>query len=182
MKMENITIDPIDGTANYAKGEKFWSVIITFHDGKDILYMFNYFPAFNFIQKVVNNKYSSEGKLPDFPPLSDTESMIVYWSGKPKETLPSEIYEDLVKRKIIFKDMRDMAYSDSATLLAEHRVAGAYAEDTNVYDGVTNLAIAQAKGMRIDFGGSNGFSLSNIQKRESGYYYPGYYLVLDTPK
>lgn len=173
-----LSIDPIDGTANYAKGNKFWSVIITFHDGRDILYMFNYFPALKFTQKIANNQYFSEGELPEFPPIPDTKDMIVYWSGNPKEMLPLEVYEDLIKRGIIFKDMKDMEYNDSATLLAENRVAGAYAEDTNVYDGVVNLAIAQAKNMKIFTGGPEGFSLSNIKKRESGFYYPGYYLAL----
>ena len=36
-----LAIDPIDATAVYSKGGQYFSTIITLHNGKDILYMFD---------------------------------------------------------------------------------------------------------------------------------------------
>ncbi len=73
---------------------------------------------------------------------------------------------------------------DSITMLACDKVAGTYNENMNVYDGLAEFSIAKAKGLKIYSGGPNGkLDLSNIQKRESGLCYTGYYLALsDLPK
>jgi fructose-1,6-bisphosphatase/inositol monophosphatase family enzyme len=172
-----LSIDPIDGTKNYAENSPYWSLIIMLHNGEDIIYLFNYFPAFNYLQKISNKKFVTQGNLPDLPSLEETKNLINYWSGSPEQTLPQDTIENLTKKGFIFKNMREMSFSDSAILFAENRIAGAYAENPNAYDGIVNLAIAKAKKLNVYT--SEDFNLSNIQKRKSGYYYPGYYLVLN---
>lgn len=172
-------IDPIDGTATYAKGGKCFSTIISLHDGKNILYMFGYYPALDWKYRVADNHYSASEQPPKIE-LPEMQNIIVYWSGSPEKNLPKEIYEELKGRGINFKNILDISDDiDSITTLALDKVAGTYEEDPNVYDGIAELSIASAKGLTIHSGGPNGkFDLSNLKKRESGFYYPGYYLTL----
>ena len=173
-------IDPIDGTATYAKGGKCFSTIISLHDGINILYMFGYYPALNWTYRVADNKYSAFGETPDFALPPELKNTIVYWLGNPEKNLPKEIYEELKNRGIGFKKVLDIGEDvDSITMLALNKVAGTYNENPNVYDGITEFSIASAKGLKIYSGGPNSnFDLLNIKKRESGFYYPGYYLTL----
>lgn len=176
-------IDPIDGTATYAKSRKCFSTIISLHDGKNILYVFGYYPAFNWTYRVDNNHYSEFGEKPDFGLPPEIKDIIVYWSGNPEKNLPKEIYKELKDKGISFKQVLDIGEDvDSITMLALNKVAGTYNEDPNVYDGIVEFSIALAKGLKIYSGGPGGkLDLSNIKKRESGFYYSGYYLVLNNP-
>lgn len=174
-----LSIDPIDGTATYAVGGEYFSTIIMLHDGKNILYMFDYFPVFNYFHKIVNNNYSTSGKAPDFSLPFETKNTIVYWSGNPGKNIP-ELYNELKNKGFDFKKVTDISNNlDATTLFTQNKVAGIYHENSNVYDGIVDLGIALAKGYKVYQGGPNGsFDLTNIQKREIGLYYPGYYLAL----
>lgn len=173
-------IDPIDGTATYAKGGKCFSTIISLHDGVNILYVFGYYPALNWTYRVADNKYSAFGETPGFALPPELKSTIVYWLGNPERNLPKGVYEELKNGGIGFKTVLDIGEDvDSIIMLALNKVAGTYNENPNVYDGITEFSIASAKGMKIYSAAPNGnFDLSNIKKGESDFYYPGYYLTL----
>lgn len=174
-----LSIDPIDGTATYAEGGEYFSTIILLHDGKKILYLFDYFPVFKYLHKIVNNAYHTSGKAPDFSLPFETKNTVVYWSGNPETKIP-ELYNELKSKGIDFKKVLDISNNlDATTLFTQNKVAGIYHEDSNVYDGIVDFSIGLAKGLKIYSGGPNGkFDLTNIQKREIGLYYPGYYLIL----
>jgi len=177
-----LAIDPIDGTATYSKGGKCFSTIITLHDGKNILYMFDYFPALNYGHKTVDSKYSTYGVLPDFVLLPEVKQTIIYWSsGNPEKNIP-ELYSELKNKGISFTKLANFGPdANPTTMFYEGKIAGLYHENMNVYDGLAHLSVAQAKGSKIYSGGQNGsLDLRNIQKRETGLYYPGWYLVLNT--
>ena len=46
-----LTLDPIDGTANYAAGGHDFCVIVSLHNGKELLYTFIHFPVLNWKAK-----------------------------------------------------------------------------------------------------------------------------------
>ena len=174
-------IDPIDDTAIYAKGGKHFSTLISLHDEKNILYMFIYYPAWNWIHKVVNGVYSTEGKIPEEILAQKTQNTIIYWRGDPEKNLPKEILEELKIKGVNYKKVTDFS-SDfgSIALFVSGKVAGVYSEDANTYDGLAELSIAEAKGLKIYRGGQNGnLDLTNVAKRDTGLYYPGYYLALN---
>jgi fructose-1,6-bisphosphatase/inositol monophosphatase family enzyme len=172
-----LTIDPIDGTLDYVNGETFFSVIISLHDNKNPLYTFVYFPALDWIHKIVNNNYSVTGNTPDILLPLEAENSVFYWSGNPEEKIP-DICGELKKKGIAFRKLGNEF--SSIALFSCNKIAGIYKENINVYDGLVELSIASAKGLEIYSSGSNGdLDLSDIKKREYGLYYPGYYLALN---
>jgi len=175
-----LSIDPIDGTAVYSKGGEYFSTIICLHDGVNILYVFNYFPVFDFFHKIVKGEYSTSGKMPDFSLPPEIKKTIVYWFGNPEKNIP-ELYNELKNKGFVFSNVLDISkYIDVTTMFTQNKVAGVYHENMNVYDGIVDLGIASAKGLKIYSGGPNGkFDLTDIKKREIGLYYPGYYLALN---
>jgi len=175
-----LAIDPIDGTAIYAKGGKQFSVIVSLHDGKNLLYTFKHFPALNWTQKIVGKQYFTAGQEPFFGP-NDKKNKIFYYIGSPENIL-SKIYRQLTSKGLIFENCVDSAEDiDEASVYACGKAAGFYAQDPNVYDGLVSLHVAMAKGFTFYSGGPNGtLDLTNIQKRETGLYYPGYYLALNS--
>jgi len=171
-----LAIDPIDGTAIYAKGGNYFSVIVSLHDGKNNLYTFIHFPAFNWTHRIVNGKYSVEGKMPDFILSPEYKNSIIFWIGNPEETIPELFYELKNKGISFIKIDQDVG---SITSFACERVAGIYKENINVYDGMAEFDIAIAKGWKTYSAGLDGnLDLSNIKTREWDLYYPGYYLAL----
>lgn len=177
-----LVLDPIDNTAIYARGGRDFCVIVSLHDGKKPLYTFVYFPALNWTHRMVHNTYTVTKQSPNFTLPPGAESAIIYWAGNPEKTIP-KLYNDLKKQGLNFATIpiisRDFG---SIAMLACNKVAGIYREDPNVYDGLVELHMALAKGLKIYSGGPNGaLDLSDIKKRESGLYYPGYYLALNMP-
>jgi len=176
-----LALDPIDGTATYAKGGKFFCVIVSLHDGKVPLYTFVYYPVLNWTHKIVNNNYSVSGEIPSFNLPSDIGKTIVYDFGNPEKNIP-ELYQELKSNGINFTKVqtidRDMW---TIPMFLCNKVAGIYREDVNVYDSLVEFHFALAKGYKVYSGGPNGsFDLSNIKEREYGLYYPGYYLALQS--
>ncbi len=171
-----LAVDPIDGTAVYAKGGKYFSTIISLHDGKNTLYTFIYFPALNWTHKIVKNKYSVFGKTPDFFLSPEAKNIIIYWNGNPEKNIP-DLFNKLKKEGISFQKIENEFGSISP--LVCNKVAGVYKENINVYDGLVEFDISLAKGSKVYSGGPSGkLDLSNIKEREYGLYYPGYYLAL----
>ncbi len=174
-------IDPIDDTAIYANGGKHFSTIISLHDGSKILYMFIYFPAWNFILKVVNGLFTISGEIPDFLDFQGSSKDIIYWGGDPEKNISLDVLKLLKQNGFTFRKVREVSKNlGSIALFACQKVGGIYHENMNVYDGLAEFAIAEAKGLRAySFGGNGGnLDLSNIQQRETGCYYPGYYLAI----
>ncbi len=176
-----LAIDPIDGTAAYSKGRDNFSTIISLHDGHRMLYTFVYFPAWDWAHVMENSRYSERGKTPNLVYPEDLKKKIAFWSGDPEKMLPKDVLDRLGECGISFTTVKNHSGS-FATIesFATNAIAGVYRENTNAYDGLVEMAMAQAKGRKVFSGGPNGrFDLSDIRKRETGFYYPGYYLALN---
>lgn len=176
-----LAVDPIDGTAVYSRGGQHFSVIVSLHDGEKPLYTFVYYPALGCIYKVVNNIFSVVGKMPSFTLSQAAQRSVVYYHGNP-DKVTAELYSELKNKGINFVEMKVIS-QDIGTIesLVNDKVIGVFKEDINVYDGLVEYHIALAKGMKIYSSGVNGvLDLSNIKKRDYGFYYPGYYLALSS--
>lgn len=174
-----LVLDPIDGTATYAEGGQFFSVIVSLHDGSTPLYTFVYFPALHWTHKIVGNAYLASGVTPMFDLPPEAEHSIAY-SGNPEKTIP-DIYHELKNKHTHFVRLRTIGKGiGPIPMFLCNKVAGIYKEDVNAYDGLVELHFALARGLKIHSGGPSGvLDLSNIKKREFGLFYPGYYLALN---
>ncbi len=170
----HLGIDPIDDTKIYASGQEHFSVIVSLHDGEKFLYMFFYFPAWDWTHKIVNGHYSEFGKRPELP--DNLKNTVLYWSGDPEQHVPKEVFDNLKKKGIKFSKIRELNLDvGSIGMFASGMVAGVYQEDMNTYDGLVEFNIASAKGLKIY---SSSIDLKNIREKGSVLYYPGYYLAL----
>jgi fructose-1,6-bisphosphatase/inositol monophosphatase family enzyme len=176
-------LDPIDGTAVYARGGQHFSTIVSLHDGETFLYMFIHFPAWDWTLKVVRGKYVAVGAAPKLPVLDNSENIIVYWSGGPEQNLAKQVLLDIEAKGLKFRRMSSFGkVAGSIELFATGKIAGVYYENMNVYDGCAEYAIASGRGQPLYSGaGSGKLRLSDIRRNEKGLYYPGYYLVLTDP-
>lgn len=174
-----LIIDPIDGTAIYSRGGKHFSVIVSLHDGKNLLYTFMHFPALNWTHRIVNNKYSVSGKTPVFNIPPQAKKYILYYSGHPETTIP-KLYQELEQQGLKFVHARTLTEDYGVTeMLFCNKIAGRFQENINVYDRLVSLHYALANDLKVYSGGPNGaLDLANIKKREIGLYYPGFYLIL----
>ena len=176
-----LSIDPIDDTAIYAKGGKYFSQIISLHDGQNYLYMYCRFPVFNWIHKIVSGTYSVAGKTPHFDLPPQAGNTIVYWEGNPEQNLPVDLFSKLKNKGLDFAPVKSLSQDvGSIAMFTAGRVAGVYEENMNVYDGLTEYNIALAKGLEVHaLGAGERVDLATIQKRETGLFYPGYSLALN---
>lgn len=173
-------IDPIDGTATYARGGKFFSVIVSAHDGKNLLYTFKHLPVFGWTIKIVEKTYSTIGVQPKFESSLAGKHKILHWNYNPEKTIP-DIYKALKNKGLEFVNCADSRDDTSMqSMFICNQIAGFYAENPNAYDGLVALHAALATKREIYSGGPSGsLDFTNIKKRETGLYYPGYYLVLN---
>ena len=178
-----LALDPIDGTAVYARGGEHFSTIVSLHDGDDFLYMFIHFPAWDFTLRIARGKYVAVGTTPKLPALDDSENTIVYWSGNPERNLAKEILLDVESNGLKFRRMSSFGnVVGSIELFAASKIAGVYYENMNVYDGCAEYAIASGRGQPLYSDRKSGkLHLSDIRRNQKGLYYPGYYLVLTKP-
>jgi len=176
-------LDPIDGTAVYARGAQHFSTIVSLHDGENFLYMFVHFPAWDWTLKVARGKYAALGTAPELPVLTDAENTIVYWSGSPGRNIPAKILSTLQTKGIRVRRMSSFAKGvGSIELFAIGKIAGVYYENMNVYDGCAEYAIARGRGQPVYCDTSSGkLNLLDVRRSRKGLYYPGYYLVLTRP-
>jgi fructose-1,6-bisphosphatase/inositol monophosphatase family enzyme len=173
-------IDPIDGTAVYARGGEHFSTIISLHDGERFLYMFIYFPAWDWALKIARGTYTAAGSPPNLSMFGHLEKTIVYWSGEPIANIPAETLSAI---KVEGLEFRKMSYLNigigSIELFAMGKIAGVYYENMNVYDGCAEYVIASGRGQPVYSSSISGkLQLSDIRVSQKGLYYPGYYLVL----
>jgi len=143
-----LAIDPIDGTAIYARGLDFFSTIISVHDGEKPIYHFKYFPLLNWTQKIVENNYESTGNIPtlNLPAISD--KTIIFYQGEPEKKL-GKIYDELISQGLTFSTVSSITENvDGTSLFILGEVAGYYCQDLNAYDALVNLHYAQATGKK----------------------------------
>ncbi len=176
-----LSVDPIDDTAIYARGGEHFSTIVTLHDGKNILYTFVHFPAWNWTHTVVNNSYEAAGKTPNFSLSPGADNTVVYWSGNPLENLPKEVLQDLESKNINFQPIANIGTNiGSVGTFAANQIAGVYHENPNVFDGLTELSIALARNQKVYFGGPSGIiDLTDIREGKTTLQYSGYYMALN---
>lgn len=175
-----LAIDPIDGTAIYARGGKCFSVIISFHDGKNLLYTFKYFPVLGWTQKIVERTYLTIGVQPKFESSLANKLTILHYNKNPEKIIP-EVYKELTGKGFEFVNCADsLDDTDPQPMVVCKQIAGYFEADPNAYDGLVAFHTALATNGKIYSGGPTGsIDFANIQKSETGFYYPGYYLVLN---
>jgi fructose-1,6-bisphosphatase/inositol monophosphatase family enzyme len=178
-----LALDPIDGTAVYAKGGEHFSTIVSLHDGDNFLYMFIYFPAWDWTLRIARGTYVAVGTAPKLPVLDESEKSIIYWSGSPERNLAKNVLLDLAANGLQFRRMSSFGkVVGSIELFATGKIAGVYYENMNVYDGCAEYAIASGRGQPLYSDRTSGrLHLSDIRVSQKGLYYPGHYLVLSNP-
>jgi len=161
-----ICIDPIDGTLSYASGSKQYSTIITFHDGKNVLYLYNHFPALGITHKIVNGVYTRGGEDSEQMPGRDLSKSILYWGGNPEKNISEAVIARLKAKNIVFEKIDNELRKalDIINSFSFDRIAGVYKENPNVSTGKEN---------------NSNLNLSVNQQGDYGINYPGYYLVLN---
>lgn len=176
-----LTIDPIDGTAAYAVGEKVFSIIIGLHNKQEPLYTFAHYPALNWTHKIVEREYTMFGERPSIKLLSNGEKVIVYSSGNPSEFIP-DLFNKFINEGYIFQHKRALTNdSGSTTLLLAGKVAGYYGENPLAIDGLVALHYALSRGLRLYWKGvdDNEMDLSVTETDSYGSpRYLGYYLAI----
>lgn len=170
-----LTIDPIDGTSLYAKGKKYWSVIISLHDDKEIFYSFDYFPAAKWAHKIVGKKYEQIGEKPKI--IKSELSKVISQTYGTTEGIDRKIYDEVTKQGYEFRKRKDLTdEAGSTALFLAGQVAGYFNPKILVYDCLVALHYAQATGCKIY---SNGLDLGRILKDDIGMvYHPGYYIAV----
>jgi len=171
-----LCLDPIDGTVFYSSKKKFFSIIVSLINKKDILYTYNYFPALKWGYRILGDNVKNFGKLPKLPTkIKNTSKIIVHWFRDSKE-IDFNTFLKLTNKGYTFSTMRDVTdYSGACTLFYLNKVAGFFTTNPNLYDGLVGLHYAKAKKFKI---------ISTIDMSKSpkhgprGFYYPGWYIVL----
>jgi fructose-1,6-bisphosphatase/inositol monophosphatase family enzyme len=173
-------IDPIDGTAVYARGGEHFSTIVSLHNGENFLYMFIYFPAWGWTLKIARGTFTTSGSPPNLSMFDPLETTVVHWSGDPEANIPTEILSAIKAKGLAFRKMSYLGMGvGSIELFALRKIAGVYYENMNVYDGCAEYVIASGRGQPLYSDNTAGkLELSDIRRSEKGLYYPGYYLVL----
>ena len=176
-----LTLDPINGTSLYANGKKYWNIIISLHDQKEILYTYSYYPYAKWANKLVGKNYESIGEKPKINLKQDGSKTIVYSYGT-TDIIDKNLYSKLIKQGYNFKPRKELTdESGSTTLLQTGQAAGYFNSKPIVYDSLVSMHFAKAMGYKIyNFGtGPNGeLDLTDIQEDNGFIYHPGYYIVL----
>ncbi len=172
-----LLIDPIDGTAMYVDGGKYFSLIVSMHNKKDLLYTYYHYPSLNWTKKIVKDRAEDIGDVPEMQikPGIDPMKMIAYLAHVKPEELPSEIEEKLKSKGLSVHNRKDI--SDEATmtaLLYREKIAGVCVQNPMAYDCLGALHYAYATGK---FEIYSTVDLSKPTKGQFGVYYPGLYVV-----
>jgi hypothetical protein len=142
--------------------------------------MFIYFPAWDWTQIIVGNEYTAVGNPPSISVPESFRKTVVYWSGNPENKIPRDLYARLTKNGIRFCNIQEMNLDvGSLGPFSTDNLFGIYHEDPNCYDGLADYTIARVKGFTVYSDHTGGtIDISNIQKRETGLYYPGWFVAL----
>lgn len=172
-----LSIDPIDGTAQYVDGGKFFSLIIGLHNKKDILYSYYRYPVLQWTKRIIKNKAENIGIPPEIQTKSNIDPMSVLLSiphVKPRK-LPHDLEEKLTARGLSLHDRKDIADESSMTaLFYVGKIAGVCINNPIAYDCLGCLHFAEATG---GFEIYSTVDLSKPTQGPFGIYYPGLYVV-----
>jgi len=174
-----LTIDPIDGTKNYANGGRLYSVIVSIHDKKNPLYTFNYYPEIDWGIKIVGKKITYLG-LGSVPTVSIPKK-VIGWSNykgttNPKKTLGQK-YEELIQDGYQFMTKQEIGQHMGCVLsFISGLTDGLFLQDVSAVDGLEGLHFGLANNYEIlrDIDISK-IAVSEITGAEE---YQGHYLVI----
>lgn len=176
-----VTLDPIDGTHDYATGKKLYSVIVTLHDKKLPIYTFVYYPEVDWGFKILTNKIEFFGSEPKGEiTATNPEKVIGYTNYKgstdPKKSIPA-LCEKLTKEGYGFKQKEELGKIFGPVLFFVTGVTGGiFIENPSAVDGLVCLHYGLAKGYKI----YNHIDISVPRPSElcGSNEYKGYYIVL----
>lgn len=170
-----LALDPIDGTKLYANKEKYWSVIVSLRNDKELIYTFDYFPAAKWGAKILGKNYEQIGEKPKIKLLQGTSKVISYSYGS-TDVIDRKIYDEIISEGYVFKLVKELTHeSGSTALFLAGQAAGYFNPIVLVYDSLVALHFAQAKGYKIY---SVGLDLAEIKNENGMVYHPGYYIVI----
>ncbi len=172
-----LLIDPIDGTAKYVSGGKFFSVIVSMHNKKDILYTYYRFPLLGWTKRILKDKAEDIGSVPEIKtkPEINPMGMIAYLEYIKPERLPLEI-ENALKAKGLSMHLRKEIVDEGnmISLMFLEKIAGVAIRNPIAYDCLGSLHYARATGK---FEIYSTVDLSKPMNGQFGVYYPGQYVV-----
>lgn len=179
-----LTIDPIDGTLNYAGGKPFFAIIVGLRTTSELLYTFYHFPRFQWTQIMIGDTYQSMGNPPDGLNLPERLSESIIYSFGDNLIGESDPVVGIIKEKglqvISKKELSPDLFIGSTALFTAGYSAGIYVPNPLCVDGLVGLHYAQTKNLPVFANGPNGeFDLSLIVDNPSGRYHPGYYLSMN---
>jgi hypothetical protein len=172
-----LLIDPIDGTAKYVSGGKFFSIIISMHNKKDLLYTYYRFPLLGWTKRIVKDKAEDIGNVPEIQikPGVDTMSMIAYLEYIKPDKLPPEVEDILKARDLSLHHRKEIVdEGNMISLMFLDQIAGVAIQNPVAYDCLGSLHYARATGRYEIY---STLDLSNPMKGQFGIYYPGLYVV-----
>lgn len=170
-----LTLDPIDGTWLYAAGKKYFLVIVSLHDNKNLLYTFLHYPTFNWSRRITD-RVEDFGKMPEIE-INSAINLVktISYTAKPPTKIDPEIYQKLINEG--YKFVRASKITDDSgatTLFALGKTSGYYMETPNPYDGLVGLHFGQAENFQI----YGNVDFSKTFPTDHGPHYSGWYVVL----
>lgn len=181
-----LTIDPINGTLLYSRGEKGFDMLICLRDDKNLLYTYDAFPRLNWTNIIYDSKHIQLGQKPQFKNWKKYSKVILLKYHREKLALEKKIMNDLVDAGYQFMNI---SFSDAGEIDLENKlkittngkflsglVAGIYMQSPVVYDGLVALHLAQVKNYQLYK--SRDFTLSSYKKDGLVSKHPGNYLVI----
>jgi fructose-1,6-bisphosphatase/inositol monophosphatase family enzyme len=176
-----VTLDPIDGTHNYATGKKLYSVIVTLHDKKIPIYTFAYYPEVDWGFRISENKVEFFGNKPDCEIIIPNPQKVIGYtnykgSTDPEKTIP-DLFEKLTSEGYTFRQKENIGRIFGPVLFFITGVTGGiFIENPSAVDGLVCLHYGLAKGYKI----FNHMDITAPKPNELGgsNEYKGYYVVL----
>lgn len=168
-----LAIDPIDGTYLYAAGAPIYSIIISIQKLGLPLYTFAHYPAIGWTHRFIGKTHHENGQKPILS-IKNTNKVITYSYGNPKEKIAETIRQKMKIRGYTFLGKKELASNCGATtILLANAVDGYYCEDPLVVDGLVGMHYALTNGWEIQ---------SDITQKPKpglgGMKYFGYYFVI----
>lgn len=177
-----LTIDPIDGTANYAKNKPDFALIVALRTNKEQLYTFYHYPTYKWTQIMKTDSYQEIGSPPKMKLPKDIEKSVLYSFGVPNIAKDDPVKEELKNRGLeIFRRKEKFPQTElgSTALFTAGYSAGYFAPNPLCVDGLVALHFAKVHNLPIYSKGPNGeFDYGLIER----HHHPGYYIVLGNPK
>lgn len=178
-----ITLDPIDGTSNYAVGRPYFALIISLRTNSEILYTFYHLPRLQWTHIMDGNEYRSIGKPPTDLDLPEATSKSIVFSFGDYLIDEDDTVAAVIREKglqvISRKQLSPNIFIGSTALFLAGYSAGYYGPNPLCVDGLVCFHYAKTQNLPIYSKGPNGeLDFSLITERSTGNYHPGYYVVI----